>query len=118
MRVLDSLQDIEMNLNMLQLITDPDKYKIAVEHVNDFKKKRAENRNNIKNGITENSEEVKDNLTDTDKELLEFMYEQPMTIKETEDMKNVGRFILPTVDSKKITKIVDKVDKKPKLGFK
>ena len=52
------------------------------------------------------------------------MEKQPKTIKETDHMKNVGRFILPTKDKNQIingnnnVKTVTKENvERPKLGF-
>lgn len=123
--LIDSLQDIELSLNLLLPVVNPESGKKAIDNILEFKKKRDTARNESKNNgsdeedISKNSNYVE--LSDGDQELLEFMYEQPEIIEETNDMKNVGKFILPTVNRKDLeengVKVIDKIEKKPKLGF-
>lgn len=99
-----------------------------IEHLNDIRRKKnnipIENKKDTSNGANKNNkvDDEPDLLSDEEKELLGFMREQPKTIKETRSMKNVGRHILPTRSKEKIingqaTKIVDKLEEVPKLGF-
>lgn len=53
-------------------------------------------------------------LTDEDKELLAFMETVPKTIKETKEMRNAGRYMLPKASIKKLKQ----QDKRPECGFK
>lgn len=125
---LDRLDSIETSLQAFYLLVDSQKGSKLIEHLNDIRLKKVgvkrdkTNNKNIPNGDSQTVDGEVDLLNDVDKELWSFMETQPKVIKETQKMKNVGRHILPTVNKKDIIKnntvIVEKVDKKPNLGFK
>lgn len=68
----------------------------------------------VKNGNKDNTPQKEYQLTDEDKELLEFMYTLPKTMKETKEMRNAGRYILPKRSIKKLKE----QDERPVPGFR
>lgn len=128
---LQKLSDIEVSLQSFYLLIDKDNGLKLIESIG---KARSEEQANSKGKkpkqqeqqkTTNNSgeEEYEDILTDEDKELWAFMQQQPTKMKETREMKNTGKFLLPTRSKQDLIdgqfKVVDSAKdvKKPKLGF-
>lgn len=123
---LQKLSDIEVSLQSFYLLIDKDNGLKLIESIG--KIREQENDKVIKPkqqkpAGNSGEEEYEDILTDEDKELWAFMQQQPTKMKETREMKNTGKFLLPTRSKQELIdgqfKVVDSAKdvKKPKLGF-
>lgn len=122
----NKLNDIERDIQAFYLVMDIDKGQKMIDTLQKIREEEYQNKNKNKasnaNNANKSDEELPDLLSDEEKELWAFMEAQPKSIRETDHMKNVGKFILPKKNKDEIinskVKTVDKKDiKKPKLGF-
>lgn len=121
---IDRLDNIEASIQAFYLIVNKDDGLKMIDYLSDAKK-NSRNKNQSKKSNKEGNDDLPDLLTDEEKELWSFMESQPFKIKETDEMRNIGKFILPTVDKNEILKSQSKAKivedsseiQKPKLGF-
>lgn len=125
--VLEKLGDIDMSIQASYLLMGKDSKqgKELITSMADIRKKNADGKSKKpqekpNDTSDDNAEDI---LTDEDKELLSFMREQPLKMKETREMKNSDKFILPKANKEEIlgvgARVVDSIGKseKPKLGI-
>lgn len=123
----ERLDDINLGIQAFYLLIDKDRGLSLIDSVSKIKeqvrKKDGAKKSSNDSAPDNANDELPDLLSSEEKELWAFMEEQPKIIKETKEMRNIGRHILPTRNVKELkdaqTKIINSIKdiEKPKMGF-
>lgn len=86
--LLQSLADIDSSIQAFYLLIDRDRGVSMMDALSEIRSKRNDDTDDDNTNYTK--------LTDTDEELLAFADTLPMQLEVPEELKNTGKFILPT----------------------
>lgn len=121
----EKLDDINLGIQAFYILIDKNRGLELIESVSKIKEQVRNKPQKAKEASSKNSseDELPDLLSSEEKELWAFMEQQPKVIKETREMQNVGRHLLPKRSVKELkeaqAKIINSIKdaEKPKMGF-
>lgn len=122
---LSKLEDLHVDIQAFYMLVDKTNGPKLIDKISDAKRNQEKDKADKKAGRKsksnkkETEEDYPDLLSDEDKDLWQFMKSTPSKIK-NDELKEETKFILPKRKKEDFVKssIVEKLDKKPNLGFK